>query len=71
MSNISNLAAAEWVKSSFSGNGGSNCVEWVPGHAAAHGTVPVRDSKLPDDAPVLLVTPSAWTSLLHHLRATR
>lgn len=70
MSTTPDLSAAEWAKSSYSGNGGDNCVEWSPGYAAAHGTVPVRDSKLPDDAPVLLVTPSAWTSLLAHLRTT-
>ncbi|MEU0358846.1 DUF397 domain-containing protein [Streptomyces cyaneofuscatus] len=34
----------QWVKSSYSGNGGS-CVEWAPGTATATGIVPVRDSK--------------------------
>ncbi|MCZ1008174.1 DUF397 domain-containing protein [Streptomyces lydicus] len=33
-----------WVKSSYSENGGQ-CIEWAPEHAAAHGVVPVRDSK--------------------------
>lgn len=33
-----------WIKSSYSGNGGT-CVEWAPAHAAATGIVPVRDSK--------------------------
>jgi hypothetical protein len=70
MSSTPGLSTVDWVKSSYSGNGGSNCVEWSPGYAATHGAVPVRDSKLPDDAPVLLVTPSAWTSLLAHLRTT-
>ncbi|MYR92234.1 MULTISPECIES: DUF397 domain-containing protein [unclassified Streptomyces] len=34
----------QWVKSSYSDNGGS-CVEWAPGTATATGIVPVRDSK--------------------------
>lgn len=70
MSTMPDLSAAEWLKSSYSGNGGSNCVEWAPGHAAAHGVVPVRDSKLSDGGPVLMVTPSAWTGLVEHVRAT-
>ncbi|MFJ8847590.1 DUF397 domain-containing protein [Streptomyces cyaneofuscatus] len=34
----------QWVKSSYSGNGGS-CVEWAPRTASTTGLVPVRDSK--------------------------
>jgi hypothetical protein len=70
MNTTPGLSAAEWVKSSYSGNGGANCVEWSPGYAAAHAAVPVRDSKV-SDGPVLMVTPPAWTSLIGHLRATR
>ncbi|MFD9427838.1 MULTISPECIES: DUF397 domain-containing protein [unclassified Streptomyces] len=33
-----------WVKSSYSGNGGT-CVEWAPTQVLATGIVPVRDSK--------------------------
>ncbi|MET7500428.1 DUF397 domain-containing protein [Streptomyces microflavus] len=38
------LSAQQWVKSSYSGNGGS-CVEWAPHTASTTGLVPVRDSK--------------------------
>ncbi|WBB60037.1 DUF397 domain-containing protein [Streptomyces sp. WMMC500] len=48
-----------WVKSSYSGSGGGNCVEVA---AAAEG-VHVRDSKDPS-GPVLTVSPEAWTSFL-------
>ncbi|MCX5399247.1 DUF397 domain-containing protein [Streptomyces sp. NBC_00102] len=37
-------APLHWIKSSYSGSGGS-CVEWAPAHAFAVGMVPVRDSK--------------------------
>ncbi|GAA2228349.1 hypothetical protein GCM10010232_12940 [Streptomyces amakusaensis] len=51
-----------WVKSSFSGQGGS-CVEWSPEHASATGIVPVRDSKNPA-GPTLMVSPSAFAGLV-------
>jgi hypothetical protein len=70
MNTTPGLSAAEWVKSSYSNNGGANCLEWAPTYAAACGTVPVRDSKLPDGGPVLMVTPPAWTGLIGHLRRT-
>ncbi|MYV60167.1 DUF397 domain-containing protein, partial [Streptomyces sp. SID4931] len=43
----------QWVKSSYSGNGGS-CVEWAPATASAVGIVPVRDSKNPGGPPLAL-----------------
>ncbi len=48
-----------WVKSSYSGSGGGNCIEV----AAAAECVHVRDSKDPA-GPVLTVSPEAWTSFL-------
>ncbi len=36
----------EWVKSSYSGGDGGQCVEWAPAHAAATGEFLVRDSKV-------------------------
>ncbi|MFJ6212519.1 DUF397 domain-containing protein [Streptomyces sp. NPDC092296] len=47
MSTTPDLSRAKWVKSSFSGNGGANCVEVAPGFP---GVVPVRDSKDPEGA---------------------
>ncbi|MDX2408370.1 DUF397 domain-containing protein [Streptomyces microflavus] len=38
------LSERQWVKSSYSNNGGS-CVEWAPHTASTTGLVPVRDSK--------------------------
>ncbi|MDI5965618.1 DUF397 domain-containing protein [Streptantibioticus silvisoli] len=52
------LSRAQWVKSSYSGNGGMNCVEWAPAFVPA-GVVPVRDSKAPS-GPALTFTPQAW-----------
>ncbi|WP_181786175.1 DUF397 domain-containing protein [Streptomyces phytophilus] len=48
-----------WVKSSYSGSGGGECVEV----AAAAERVHVRDSKDPS-GPVLTVSPEAWTSFV-------
>ena len=52
------LCAAIWIKSSYSGENGGNCIEIAPGFPE---TVPVRDSKNPD-GPVLVVTRSAWSA---------
>ncbi|MGW5675289.1 DUF397 domain-containing protein [Streptomyces sp. NPDC003860] len=57
-----------WIKSSYSGNGGS-CVEWAPDHASATGLVPVRDSKRPT-GPVLLVSANAFAGLVTLARST-
>ena len=48
-----------WVKSSYSGSGGGDCVEV----AVAPERVHVRDSKDPS-GPVLTVSPEAWTSFV-------
>ncbi|WP_405614894.1 DUF397 domain-containing protein [Streptomyces sp. NBC_01511] len=52
-----------WVKSSYSGTGGNNCLEWAPAHIPTTGTVPVRDSKDPA-GPVLTLTPTAWATFV-------
>jgi Domain of unknown function (DUF397) len=44
-----------WQKSSYSGNGGSDCVE-----VAAADHVLVRDTKQDRAGPVLRYTPEAW-----------
>ncbi|MFE6776870.1 DUF397 domain-containing protein [Streptomyces sp. NPDC057702] len=52
-----------WVKSSYSSPNGGDCVEWAPAHAAATGTVPVRDSKDPH-GPTLAFDATAWTAFV-------
>jgi hypothetical protein len=47
---------SSWRKSSYSGNGGADCVE--VGQAPA--VVLVRDTKQVGTGPVLRFTPSAW-----------
>ncbi|MGW3181864.1 DUF397 domain-containing protein [Kitasatospora sp. NPDC001119] len=63
MSDI-NLAAARWVKASYSQQGG-NCVEVAPNFP---GLAPVRDSKNPE-GPALIFAGEAWTSFLAALRS--
>ncbi|HEY3732763.1 MAG TPA: DUF397 domain-containing protein [Streptosporangiaceae bacterium] len=53
-----------WRKSSYSGNGGSDCIEVATRHP---GTVAVRDSKNPH-GPVLTITPDEWASFIASLR---
>ncbi|MBW1596350.1 DUF397 domain-containing protein [Streptomyces sp. JJ38] len=58
MSTNPDLSQAEWVKSSYSGNGGGSCVEWAPAYVSA-GVVPVRDSKVPS-GPALVFEADGW-----------
>ncbi|MGX2995021.1 DUF397 domain-containing protein [Streptomyces sp. JNUCC 64] len=57
----------EWLKSSYSQQGG-NCVEWAPAYASATGTVPVRDSKDPG-RPGLRVPAPVFTSFMAGVKA--
>ncbi|MFG1669108.1 DUF397 domain-containing protein [Streptomyces sp. Y7] len=60
------LSKARWRKSTYSGgSGGESCVEVADG---VPGIIPVRDSKLASDSPVLLVPASAWAGFLTSLR---
>ncbi|MEU1324323.1 DUF397 domain-containing protein [Streptomyces microflavus] len=52
----------QWVKSSYSGNGGS-CVEWAPRTAITTGIVPVRDSKN-TTGPVLSIPAAAFSAFV-------
>ncbi|GGZ25836.1 hypothetical protein GCM10010387_19270 [Streptomyces inusitatus] len=63
---MSNLTG--WIKSSYSGNDGGQCVEVAPAYAPS-GVVPVRDSKQ-TDGPVLMLTPAAFTGLVTLARNT-
>jgi len=55
--NSHELSAATWIKSSYSGSNGGDCIEIAPEFPSV---VPVRDSKAPD-GPVLFVSRSAWS----------
>ncbi|MFF6905934.1 DUF397 domain-containing protein [Streptomyces sp. NPDC012389] len=57
----------QWVKSSYSDNGGS-CVEWAPGTATATGIVPVRDSKN-TTGPSLHVSAEVFSSFVAGVKA--
>ncbi|MFE7114776.1 DUF397 domain-containing protein [Streptomyces sp. NPDC057654] len=63
MRNGISLASTEWVRSSYSGPEGGQCVEWAPSTVARGGVVPVRDSKDPD-GPVVTVSPAAWAAFV-------
>ncbi|MEV7311307.1 DUF397 domain-containing protein [Streptomyces microflavus] len=52
----------QWVKSSYSDNGGS-CVEWAPRTATTTGIVPVRDSKN-TTGPVLSIPAAAFSAFV-------
>ncbi|MGE7388755.1 DUF397 domain-containing protein [Streptomyces sp. NPDC004126] len=50
--------ALKWIKSSYSGSNGGNCVEVATTPATVH----VRDSKV-EDGPVLDLGPASWAAL--------
>jgi hypothetical protein len=56
-----------WRKSSYSGNGGANCVEVA--HELPR-TVAVRDSKDPQ-GPVLTMEPADWLEFIAGVKAGR
>ncbi|MEV8638195.1 DUF397 domain-containing protein [Streptosporangium sp. NPDC051023] len=71
------LSDVRWVKSSFSGDNGGECVEVAelkdvvdgPGHKAGHADViAVRDSKDPN-GPKLFFTPAEWEAFLNSVKA--
>ncbi|MEO3754491.1 DUF397 domain-containing protein [Streptomyces sp. B6B3] len=57
------LTAAPWRKSSYSNQDGGDCVEIADGFP---GVVPVRDSKRPEGA-ALVVPASAWRAFVAHV----
>lgn len=59
------LSNVRWRKSTYSNGDGGNCVEIADG---VPGIIPVRDSKLASDSPVLLVPAHAWDRFLTCLR---
>ncbi|WP_282694714.1 DUF397 domain-containing protein [Streptomyces sp. CC208A] len=57
------LSKATWIKSSYSGNDGGNCVEIAPGPTDR---VPIRDSKAPE-GPAVVFERTAWDTFVHSL----
>jgi hypothetical protein len=55
-----------WVKSTYSGGNGGECIEWAPSYAA-QAVVPVRDSKDPH-GPALAFTADAWAAFVTAVR---
>ena len=62
MSITHNLSHAEWIKSSYSGGNGGQCVEFSRTFAGSN-IVPVRDSKAPA-GPALVFPAAAWSSFV-------
>jgi hypothetical protein len=56
--------SAPWRKSSYSGNGGQNCVET----ASASGVVLIRDTTDRECGPVLRLTPRAFADFTARIR---
>ncbi|MEU0024597.1 DUF397 domain-containing protein [Streptomyces sp. NPDC006335] len=59
------LSNARWYKSSYSNGEGGDCVEVA---ADTHDLVPIRDSKLGTDSPVLAFPSHTWTHFLGFLK---
>ncbi|WP_030891699.1 DUF397 domain-containing protein [Streptomyces sp. NRRL S-1868] len=57
MISANSVLSVAWRKSSYSGQGGGNCLEVGDGFAGP--AVPVRDSKRPE-GPALLIPAGAW-----------
>ncbi|MGW2701076.1 DUF397 domain-containing protein [Streptomyces sp. NPDC001340] len=58
------LSTAAWIKSSYSGGGGDNCLEVAVGHPAL---IPVRDSKNPQ-GPKLFFSSVTWAAFTSSLK---
>ncbi|MFJ8537611.1 DUF397 domain-containing protein [Streptomyces sp. NPDC093591] len=59
------LDAARWRKSTYSNGEGGNCLEVADG---VPGIIPVRDTKLASDSPVLLIPAPAWQGFVTSLK---
>ncbi|MDI3388655.1 DUF397 domain-containing protein [Streptomyces sp. B-S-A8] len=60
------LRNAHWHKSSYSDQHGGDCVEVAQN---LPGIVPVRDTKLSGDGPVLLVPARSWAEFIEAVKA--
>ncbi|MGW7753225.1 DUF397 domain-containing protein [Streptomyces violaceusniger] len=64
MGTAPDLRTASWHKSSYSSNGGGECVEVADN---LPGIVPVRDSKNPD-GPTLIFPNGSWSAFIAGLK---
>jgi hypothetical protein len=65
MSTTPDLSNAEWIKSTYSGGEGGQCIEVAPG---IPGVMPVRDSKDPQ-GPSLVFPAEAWSAFVSAVRS--
>ncbi|MFI8850895.1 DUF397 domain-containing protein [Streptomyces sp. NPDC053499] len=65
MTRATSLPVSTWLKSSYSGQGGGNCLEVATDYFGP--ALPVRDSKHPT-GPALLIPSPAWRAFLDHLQ---
>lgn len=63
MSNTHGPRPDQWVKSTYSGGEGGQCIEWAPEYAHATGEFLVRDSKDPQ-GPHLTLTAEGFARLV-------
>ncbi|MGG2459514.1 DUF397 domain-containing protein [Streptomyces sp. RGM 3693] len=66
MSATLNLSHAEWVKSSYSGGNGGQCIEFARTFNQS-GLIPVRDSKNPS-GPALIFPVSQWSAFVESVK---
>lgn len=59
-----NLTAVQWRKSSHSNPDGGSCIEVADGFP---GVVPVRDSKVPEGAVLVIPSPS-WSAFVESVK---
>jgi hypothetical protein len=62
---MEDIAKPSWRKSSFSGNGGPDCIE-IAGH---EGLVLVRDTKQHGHGPMLQLSVAAWRRFVTERKA--
>jgi hypothetical protein len=63
MSLTIDLAAAVWVKSSYSEGNGGACIEFSRTLIRTHDVIPVRDSKVPQGS-TLIVPIDGWSTFV-------
>jgi hypothetical protein len=66
MSALRDVSRADWVKSSYSGGNGGQCVEFSRTFITPSGIVPVRDSKNPDL--VLTFSMAEWRAFIEAIK---
>ncbi|MCK1795940.1 DUF397 domain-containing protein [Streptomyces sp. XM4193] len=67
MSTRPDMSRLTWVKSSYSGGGGGQCVEYSRG-LLPYGSVPVRDSKCPS-GPAVVFSAGAFAAFVAAVRS--